>query len=631
MRRRTEFGGTVFGGTAFVDIVFVDTVFVDTAFVDTAFVDTVFVDTVFVDTAAIDCTPRYAQNMTADNPAHEATRTPTAIDAIAEEWVTTLADLEPDVAIWIGIPGRYNEYGDQSPAGHERLIGESKKVLDKLSKVEPTDDVDWVTKTDLTDRTQLDIEEYEAGLWMRDLNVIASPAQRFRDVLDLMSHDTVEDWTTIAGKLSNLPGAMDGYIETLRQGIAEGTVPARRQVTEVLEQAKKYGSKSGFFFSFTDSAATGDGADLPDSLKVDLHKGAEASAAAYEKLADFFTNELGPAATETDAIGRELYALQSRSFLGAKIDLDETYEWGIEELARMVEEQTRIAGEIKSGASVEEAIAVLDADTSRKLHGTDALQKWMQNLSDTAIAELSKSHFDIPEPVKKLECMIAPTQEGGIYYTSPSDDFSRAGRMWWSVPEGITEFDTWRETTTVYHEGVPGHHLQLGQAVYNRATLNTWRRQLAGTSGHAEGWALYAERLMEELGYLDDPGDRLGMLDGQRMRAARVVLDLGVHLGKKRLAVNGHSGNGVWDYDYAFDFMKKNVNMNEPFVKFEVNRYFGWPGQAPSYKVGQRIWEQLRDEVKARDGASFNIKEFHRKALDMGGVGLDTLKAALLK
>ncbi|MEO7147300.1 MAG: DUF885 domain-containing protein, partial [Terrimesophilobacter sp.] len=142
----------------------------------------------------------------------------------------------------------------------------------------------------------------------------------------------------------------------------------------------------------------------------------------------------------------------------------------------------------------------------------------------------------------------------------------------------------------------------------------------------AEGWALYAERLMQDLGYLDDPGDRLGMLDGQRMRAARVVLDIGVHLGKPRL-----DGGGKWEYDYAFDFMKRNVNMNEPFVKFEVNRYFGWPGQAPAYKVGQRIWEQIRDEAKARDGASFDIKEFHRKALDLGGVGLDTLKAAMQK
>jgi uncharacterized protein (DUF885 family) len=221
--------------------------------------------------------------------------------------------------------------------------------------------------------------------------------------------------------------------------------------------------------------------------------------------------------------------------------------------------------------------------------------------------------------------MIAPSHTGVIYYTGPTDDFSRPGRMWWSVPEGVTEFDTWRELTTVYHEGVPGHHLQIAEAVYNRATLNSYRRLLAGTSGHAEGWALYAERLMEELGYLDDPANRLGMLDGQRMRAARVVLDIGVHLEKQR-----PDGKGVWTGDYAFDFMAKHVHMSPEFVTFEVNRYLGWPGQAPSYKVGQRIWEQIRDEYKAREGASFSPKAFHKKALDIGGVGLDTLKDALL-
>ena len=292
----------------------------------------------------------------------------------------------------------------------------------------------------------------------------------------------------------------------------------------------------------------------------------------------------------------------------------------------MVDEQTSIANEIKPGASVEEAIEFLNGDPSRKLHGTDALQKWMQETSDRAIEELGKSHFDIPAEVRRLECMIAPNHTGIIYYTGPTDDFSRPGRMWWSVPEGVTEFDTWRELTTVYHEGVPGHHLQIGEAVYNRATLNSYRRLLAGTSGHAEGWALYAERLMEELGYLDDPADRLGMLDGQRMRAARVVLDIGVHLEKQR-----PDGKGAWTGDYAFDFMTQHVHMSPEFVRFEVNRYLGWPGQAPSYKVGQRIWEQIRDEYKAREGDAFSPKAFHKKALDLGGIGLDTLKDALLK
>ena len=259
----------------------------------------------------------------------------------------------------------------------------------------------------------------------------------------------------------------------------------------------------------------------------------------------------------------------------------------------MVAEQESIADEIKAGASVEEAVAFLEQDASRKLHGTDALQKWMQETSDRAVAELGKTHFDIPEPIRKLECMIAPTKEGGIYYTGPTDDFSRPGRMWWSVPEGVEEFDTWRELTTVYHEGVPGHHLQIAQAVYNRAQLNSWRRLLGGTSGHAEGWALYAERLMEQLGYLDDPADRLGMLDGQRMRAARVVLDIGVHLEQAAPRRRGHVGCRLRTRRSC----ARNVNMSDEFVQFEVNRYLGWPGQAPSYKVGQRIWEQLRDDV----------------------------------
>jgi uncharacterized protein (DUF885 family) len=554
-----------------------------------------------------------------------APRTPTPIDQIAEEWVTTLADLDPTVATWIGIPGRHDEYEDLSPEGHAKAIAAVRDVLAKVSKAPVADDVDWVTKTDLMNELELQLEFDAAGMWLRDVNVIASPAQGIRDILDLMPTDTEQNWSDIAGRLSNLPGAVDGYIETLRLGIERGITPAKRQVREVIDQARKHGAADGFFHTFTADAALPDERDLPASVRADLARGAAVSATAFDTLATFLETELLPAGLDEDGIGRELYGLNSRRFLGATIDLDETYEWGIDELARMVAEQESIANEIRPGATVAEAIAVLDADPARKLHGTKALQEWMQQLSDRAVDELSKSHFDIPDPIKRLECMIAPTQEGGIYYTSPSDDFSRAGRMWWSVPEGVTEFNTWRETTTVYHEGVPGHHLQLGQAVYNRAKLNTYRRQLAGTSGHAEGWALYAERLMEQLGYLDDPGDRLGMLDGQRMRAARVVLDIGVHLGKPRL-----DGTGKWDWDYALDFMSKNVNMNEQFVRFEVNRYFGWPGQAPSYKVGQRIWEQLRDDYRAREGAAFDIKEFHRKALDIGGVGLDTLKAALL-
>lgn len=555
--------------------------------------------------------------------AQSTPRTPTAIDQIAEAWVDDVAEMLPTVATYIGRFEHNGRLEDLSPAGHEARNRAAQATLAALEAAEPVDEVDVVTKADLAGDLRLSIELYEAGAHLRDLNVIASPPQDLRSVFDLMPTDSVEDWTLISDRLRAVPAALDGYVQTLRAGIEAGVVPARRQVREVVTQIARYTADNGFFASFAHEAAPAEG-HLPASLARAVAEHAGAARVAYDELADFLRDELAPVASEHDAVGRELYALHSRRFLGAEIDLDETYEWGVAELARMVAEQESIANEILPGATVEEAVAFLEQDPERKLHGTDALQKWMQETSDRAVAELGESHFDIPEPIRTLECMIAPTNEGGIYYTGPTDDFSRPGRMWWSVPEGVDSFDTWRELTTVYHEGVPGHHLQIAQAVYNRAELNSWRRLLAGSSGHAEGWALYAERLMEQLGYLDDPADRLGMLDGQRMRAARVVLDIGVHLGKPRL-----DGEGVWDADYALEFMRRNVNMPDEFIQFEVNRYLGWPGQAPSYKVGQRIWEQIRDETAEREGDDFDIKRFHMRALRLGGVGLDTLRLAL--
>lgn len=296
----------------------------------------------------------------------------------------------------------------------------------------------------------------------------------------------------------------------------------------------------------------------------------------------------------------------------------------------MREEQEAIAAEIAPGKSVKEVSALLDADPRYAIATAEEFRAWMQHRSDEAVAALAETHFDLTAEMRRLECCIAPTQEGIIYYTGPSDDFTRPGRMWWSVPAGVDSFSTWRELTTVYHEGVPGHHLQIATATAQKSTLNAWRR-LNWCSGHGEGWALYAERLMDRLGYLDDPAFRFGMLDAQRMRAARVVLDLGVHLGKPVPEVEDIAppADGIWDYEFALTFMTANVNMDAESIRFEVNRYFGWPGQAPSYKIGQRIWEELHDAARTRDGAGFDERAWHTRALELGTVGLDTLREVL--
>ena len=550
----------------------------------------------------------------------ESSRTPTAIDAVADDYVATLARLSPGLRTYLGLPGDQSELDDVSPAGQATLDAERTAVMGKLGKLTPADDVDAVTKAAMLERLGLEGELYDAGEQFATLNVIDSPLQQTRDVFDLMATDTAEDWAVAAARMSNIPDALAGYVESLREGAATGIVAASRQVEAGIAQAEELAGESSFWTSFAErGSATGDGAALA--------AGAAAARSAYADLAEFLRSELIHRAPEVDGVGRERYELFSRQFLGARVDLDETYEWGREELARIVAEQEATAAELYgAGTSPEEAMERLDADPARQLHGTAALQEWMQRTSDEAVAALAGTQFDIPEPVRTLECMIAPTTSGGIYYTGPTDDFSRPGRMWWAVPAGVTEFGTWREKTTVYHEGVPGHHLQVGQTTYRRELLNSWRRLASWVSGHGEGWALYAERLMADLGFLDDPADRLGMLDGQRLRAARVVLDIGVHLHKDAPA---ELGGGTWDAAKARTFLFANANMAEGFLSFELDRYHGWPGQSPSYKVGQRLWEQIRDETAAREGAAFDLKAFHRRALDVGSVGLDVLAQAL--
>lgn len=551
----------------------------------------------------------------------------TAIDQIADAHTIELTRISPITATYLGIAGNEDELDSFSPSQHDEMAALNRRTLDALSNAPVADAVDRVTLAAMRDRLGLEVELHEASENLADLNVIASPVQAIRDVFDMMGQETVSDWENIASRLSKVPDAITGYLECLREGVAHRFVPAARQVREGISQARILADpKRSFFVKLTANARVG-GAEPAGPLAAELDRATTAATSAYGRLADALADEIAPHAPEQDAVGRERLARFSRYFLGAEVDLDDTYEWGIEELARVSSQMRQLAERIAGPGSTEaDAIAALNADPARQLHGTDALRDWMQTTADRAIADLDGVHFNIPDPVKTIEARIAPTQTGGIYYTGPTDDWSRPGRMWWSVPEGVDSFTTWAEKTTVYHEGVPGHHLQIGQAVYNASELNTWRRLVCWLSGHGEGWALYAEQLMKEFGFLEDPGDHFGMLDAQRLRATRVVVDLGIHLGKPAFP---EFGDGAWDFDSAWRLLRANVAMQEDFLRFELNRYLGWAGQAHSYKVGQRLWEQIREDAKraaeAR-GEKFDLSTFHSRALNLGSIPLDVLR-----
>ncbi|MCU4298306.1 DUF885 domain-containing protein [Brevibacterium permense] len=558
-------------------------------------------------------------------------RNSSAIDAIADAYFDDLCVLSPSISLFLGAenPHGFDDYSPEGLKAANDLRARTRAKVDAAEAYGLTtsslDETDLVTIDAMRERLGTATDLFEAGLQHTVLNVIESPVQQMRDIFDLLPTDSTAGWETVSATMAALPGSIEGYRESLRYARDQlGRVPARIQIERVADQSEALSQADSRFTTIAAEATSATAETLARELTVH----AETARESFGDLARFLRTELAGSAPKNEACGREDYTLLSREFLGAEVDLEETYAWALDELASIDAEQRRVANSIHPGAELFEVMRMLDSDPQRALHGTHALQEWMQTVADEAITELGKTQFDIPEPLRTIECMIAPSATGAVYYSQPSEDFSRPGRMWWSVPDGVTEFATWQEKTTVYHEGIPGHHLQMGQASYLADSLNKWRRHVCWVSGQGEGWALYAERLMAELGFLDEPGDYLGMLDSQRLRTSRVIVDIGFHLGFKAPA---RLGGGVWDRAKVWEFLTQNVAMDRTFLAFELDRYLGWPGQAPSYKIGQRLWEDIRDESRTAAGAGFDLKEFHSRALNLGSIGLDPLRSALLR
>lgn len=545
------------------------------------------------------------------------------IHEISDSYVDDVARLDPIGATYIGVAGHDDRLTDYSPDGVLARVELNKAVVRAAGAVTPETESDQVAQAVLLERLGAEIALADADLLIADLNVIATSPQHVRMVFDLMPTDTQEDWETIARRMAEVPAAVTGIKAALSHGVSHGRVAAIRQVEKVAEQCTTWAES---FFGPHAAGATG----VSDALRESLATAAAGASAAYTDLAGFLRTEIAPHAPRKDAVGASVYGVWLKYFNGATVDLDELYQWGWEEFHRIESEMKQVAHRIKPGASLAEAAAALDADPRYQLTGRDTLQSWMQGLSDEALVALRGTHFDLPDELMRLECRIAPPGGGaGAYYTGPNDDFSRPGRMWWSLVPGQETFSTWRETTTVYHEGVPGHHLQIATSVYQAETLNRYQRLMAGTSGHAEGWALYAERLMRELGFLTDDGMLMGMLDGHLFRAARVIIDLGMHLELEIPRGTGFHEGERWTPELGLEFMVSRTITDAGQLPDEVDRYLGWPGQAPAYKLGERVWLAARDEAKQRDPERFDLKVFHKRALEMGSMGLDTLRERL--
>lgn len=543
---------------------------------------------------------------------------------ISDQYIDRISELQPIIATYFGVPGHETEMPDNSPAGDAAQAELDRSTLRELNEAQPENDRDRLARDVMTEEIEIGLEAYDAGEQYRGMNILHSPFQNARQIFDLMARDTKEDWDNIAARMSRVPDALGSYRETLEEGASKGETTTRRQVRGVIEQAKVY-SGQGDGQSFFDGLVSAyDATELSDgALRERLANAARDASEAFANFGTFLSDDHINATPERDGVGRERYELKARSYLGAQIDFEETYAWGWEQVRWAESEMAATANKIVPGGDFFAAKKLLDEDPARSIEGADAFKAWMQDLQDQTIEDLDGTHFDIADPVKTVEVMIAPP--GGalaMYYTGPSEDFSRPGRTWYPVPEGKDRFPLWGEVSIVYHEGVPGHHFQIATTISLGDQLSRFQKLAAGTSGYVEGWGLYAERLMGELGYLDNPDYYLGMLGSQLFRSQRVVVDIGMHLGLRIPNDSAFHPGEVWTPDLALEFMQPTSPFGPQFMVSEIDRYLGMPGQAISYKVGERYWLDAREQAKAAAGAEFDLKAWHNRALDLGPMGL---------
>ncbi|AEY93929.1 hypothetical protein SHJG_8664 [Streptomyces hygroscopicus subsp. jinggangensis 5008] len=547
----------------------------------------------------------------------------TALNDLADQYVDELALLDPCLAAAMGIAGQETRLTDFGPRAVRERAASARRMLKAVEDTPVAGDAERVAAAVLRERLATQVALADADAYGTLLDTLDGPVQRVRQAVGLLDQGRDTAWEVLLARLSAVPEALAGLRESLEAARRGGRVAPYRQV---IRNARECRDMRQYLAGLP--AGHGDGV-----LRGALEQAVTAANQALARMAAYLSRELAAHAPERDAVGEDRYRLGVREFLGTRLDLRQTYAWGWEELGRVQREMAVTAARIAPGEPVPAVLAALDEDPRHQMTDRAQFRDWLQQLADAAITDLDGTHFAIPEPLRRIDCRIGPA-DGPAFYLAPSEDLSRPGTVWWTRPEPGAPIRTWTVPGTMFHEGVPGHHLQLGVTTLNTSVLNRFQRLSCELHpGHVEGWGLYAERLMDELGYLADPAHRLGMLaTGQLLRAARVVLDIGLHLQLPIPAGTGFHEGERWTPQLGRAFLTEHCGLGPPgFVEFEIDRYLGRPGQALAYKLGEKVWLEAREAARRRDGAAFDLKRFHHHALNLGPMGLDLLRAELTR
>jgi len=539
---------------------------------------------------------------------------------IAEAWEWNLQQ-NPVYASILG-DKRYNDQLGSS--SEQTILAQQAKEKEFLARFQAIDPAGFTQQEALNRSLQIrelkeDIERTDLKLWQMPVNQMSGIHLNAPQMISVLSFQTVKDYDDYIARLKQLPRAFNENMDNMRKGMANGLMPPKFLLEKVVDQAGAIAAEAPdqtpFAQPFNKFPASFSEADKTRLKTAGLAAIKDEVLPAYAKFAKFVKEEYAPKGRTEVGIwslpgGDKIYAYNVRRSTTTDKTPEEIHQIGLQQVAEIEQKQLVIAQGLgfKDLQSFRESLK-----TNPKVYAQSREQ--ILDLYRQYIAQMKPELPKLFGTLPKADVLVMATESfrekdaPGAQYQTGTPDGSRPGHVMVNTSEPQKR-EVITIESTAYHEGVPGHHLQLSMAQEVK-DLPPFR-QHGFYGAYIEGWALYSERLGKEVGFYKDPLNDYGRLEDEMLRAIRLVVDTGIHYKH-------------WTRDQVVQYFHDHSAIDEPTVQSETNRYIAWPSQALSYKMGQLKILELRARAQEQLGGQFDIREFHDQVIDSGALPLDVL------
>lgn len=541
----------------------------------------------------------------------------TAVETLADEYLTATFDRYPEWTTFLGLDNAHNgRLYDNSLPALQRWHAKQDGFLDRLKSLQAPDKVgsrDWITYGILLETIEASVAKRvcKEQLWQASTETNWHRSLPF--VFEVQPVATAQDRQQAISRLRQVDNYLDTEIINLQKGLSSGYSAPRVTATQVPEQVRSLLQDDSIFLS---PANRSDNAAFKEQVAKIYHK---EIAPAVLRYADFIEKEYLPSARETLSVtahpnGEQCYPALTRSFTTLTTPADSIHQTGLEQVANIRREMQRVLDEHFGGGDLKQFIRKINTDPRFAFKTESEVLNHATSALDSTRAAMPAAFGRLPSARVEIRPYPEFARSGIGEYRPPSEDGSRPGIFFIAVAEPKTRPRA-EAMATLFHETYPGHHLQIAVALELGDRVHRIARYFSN-SGYIEGWALYSETVADELDLYEQPIDYFGLLSSQGARAARLVVDTGLHTKN-------------WTRQQAIDYMKLNTTWAEVDIENDVDRYISWPGQATAYMLGALEIRRLRTRSEQALGSQFDIKAFHDRVLGFGSLSLPMLNGSI--